>query len=66
MVTQGTVKAAVLKGDAECPNLMATSIYDTKPVHFLSTICEYIKWIMKERSVFNVDTGCVVNIRFLC
>ena len=29
----GTVKAALLEGDAACPNLVACSIYDTKPVH---------------------------------
>ena len=29
----GTVKAAFLEGDAACTNLVACSIYDTKPVH---------------------------------
>ena len=65
MAARGTVKAAVLKGDAECPNLVATSVYDTKPVHFLSTVCESIKWIVKERPVFNVDSGRVEKIWFL-
>ena len=35
---QGTVKAVVLRGDKECPNLAASSIYGTKPVHFLSMV----------------------------
>ncbi len=35
VLVRGTVKAAVLKGDTSCPNLVATSVYDTKPVHFL-------------------------------
>ena len=30
---RGTVKAAVLEGDDDCPNLIACSVYDTKPVH---------------------------------
>ena len=34
----GTVKAAVLEGDSEMPDLVAVSYYDQKPVHFLSTI----------------------------
>lgn len=40
ILVRGTVKVAVLKGDAKCPNVVAASVYDTKPVHFLSTICE--------------------------
>ena len=44
----GTVKAAVLKGDDTCPDLVCTSVYDTKPVHFMSTICNSIKWIIKK------------------
>ena len=42
---RGTVKAAVLDGDPDVPNLVAVSYYDQKPVHFLSTICESIHWI---------------------
>ena len=33
---RGTVKAAVLEGDAEVPGLVAVLYYDHKPVHFLS------------------------------
>ena len=33
---QGTVKAAELKGDANCPNLCAVSVNNTKPVHFMT------------------------------
>jgi hypothetical protein len=56
MAVRGTVKATVLIGDPECPDLVATSVYDTKPVHFLSMICNSIKCIVKERAVFNMDT----------
>ena len=38
-----TAKVAVLKGDSLCENLVATSVYDTKPVHFLSMMCDNIK-----------------------
>jgi hypothetical protein len=30
----GATKAAVLEGDPECRDLVAFSVYDTKPVHF--------------------------------
>jgi hypothetical protein len=56
MAVRGTVKATVLIGDPECPDLVATSVYDTKPVHFLRMICNSIKCIVKERAVFNMDT----------
>jgi hypothetical protein len=65
MLVRGTVKAAVLEGDPECPNLVASSVYDTKPVHFLSMICDSIRWIVKEKSVFNVETGKMETMRFL-
>ena len=45
----GTVKAAILVGNPGCPNLIALSVYDTKPVYYLSMISNSIKWIVKER-----------------
>ena len=42
---RGTTKAIVLKGDLLCENLVAASVYDTKPVHFLSMVCDNIKWL---------------------
>ena len=40
---RNTVKAARLKGDTVCKDLIFISIYDTKPVYFLSNACEEIK-----------------------
>ena len=62
---RGTVKAAVLEGDSEMPDLVAVSYYDQKPVHFLSTICESIKWIQCEKKVYCVETDQVENMKFL-
>ena len=62
---RGTVKAAVLEGDPGCPNLVASSIYDTKPVHYLSMICKGLFWICISKAVFNVDTGRYEALRFL-
>ena len=36
---RGTVKVPVLEGDADCVDLVALSVYDTKPVHYLSMVC---------------------------
>ena len=56
---RGTVKSAVLEGDPGCPNLIASSLYDTKPVHYLRMVSESIQWVEKEKIVYNVETGKV-------
>ena len=48
-----TVKAAVLKGDEVVHDLVSVSVYDTKPVYFLSNACEEITWTKKERQVYD-------------
>ena len=53
---RNTLKAAVLKGDPECKGLLAVSIYDTVPVHMMTTATVMVKWIEKERDVY-ADTG---------
>ena len=35
---QGTSKVSVLEGDTGCPNIIAYSVYDTKPVNYLSMV----------------------------
>lgn len=62
---RGTVKAAVLEGDPDCVGLVALSVYDTKPVHYLSMACQKIEWIVKEKLVYNVDSGCSETLQFL-
>jgi len=54
-----------LKGDPTCPDLVASSVYDTKLVHFLSMVCKALTWIVKDRKVYNVDKGRVESTRFL-
>ena len=60
-----TVKVAKLEGDPGCPCLIASSVYDTKPVHYLSMISNKVKWIVKERLVYNPQTKCKEIMRFL-
>ena len=62
---RGTVKAAVLEGDPMCKNLVASSVYDTKPVHYLSMVSSKLKWVLKIKDVFNVDTGKREHLHFL-
>ena len=62
---RGTVKAAKLEGDPGCPSLLATSVYDSKPVHYLSMISEQVKWVVKEKEVFNKATRKMEPLKFL-
>ena len=41
------------------------SVYDTKPVHFLSTISDKIDWILKPRRVWSTEENKLVSIDFL-
>ena len=59
------MKADVIKGYPKCPNIVVSSVYDTKPVHYLSMVSYDLKWVIKEKYVFNVDTGITENLHFL-
>ena len=62
---RGTVKAAVLKEDTKVKDMVAFSVYDTKPVHFLSTAARSLKWMRKKRKVYDSNLGQMVEIEFL-
>ena len=62
---RGTVHAAELLGDPYCPSLVAVSVYDTKPVHFLIMATERIFWEEKSREVSDKATNQIVKIKFL-
>ena len=48
---RGTVKAAILEGYPSCPNLVAASVYETKPVNMLNWTCKELKWNRQEKPV---------------
>jgi len=63
---RGKTKAAVLEGDPDCTDLVAFSVYDTKPVHFLSTACTTLQWKEITKKVYDKDAGMNVAMKFLC
>ena len=63
--TRGAIKAAALEGDPDCKDLVALSIYDTKPVHFLTMAAETIEWVEKKRNVWNKAKREMQLISFL-
>ena len=52
-------------GDDGVPCLVASSVYDTKPVHYLSMISCRIEWLEVKKKVWNVDTCEYEEIKFL-
>jgi hypothetical protein len=60
----GTIKAAVLD-DPECPSVVCMSYYDSKDVYFMSTSATEIKWVEKERHVYNKEAQKMVSMKFL-
>ena len=64
-VLQGTTKAARLINCPECPNLTAAPVYDTKPVHMVSTTARDIKWMEKRRRVWSVAEHALIYVIFL-
>jgi hypothetical protein len=52
----GTVKAAHLQGDDVVECLVASSVYDTKPVHYLNMVSVVLEWVVVEKKVYNIGT----------
>jgi hypothetical protein len=63
---QDTTKAVILERDNECPEIVDFSVYDTKPVNFLSTACIVCSGRKNTNKVFDKDAGIKIMLKFLC
>ena len=59
------MKAVVLQGDTEFLGIVYSRIYDTIPVHFLSMGYNSIKWVVKSKKAYNLESGELEQIYFL-
>jgi hypothetical protein len=62
---RGTIKVAHLQGDDVVKCLLASIVYDTKPVHYLSMVSVKLEWVVVEKKVYNIDTQNTEYIRLL-
>jgi hypothetical protein len=62
---RGGTLAAWLHNSKECPELFAISVYDTMPVHILSTAAECVEWIVKERQVWSNSVQRKAMMKYL-
>jgi hypothetical protein len=62
---RGTTRAARLHNSDQCLDLFAVSVYDTKPVHILSTVAECVEWIVKERKVWDTTIQRKAMMKYL-
>ena len=62
---RGTVTADELVGNSKCPSLISVSVYDTKPVHFLSMEVDNIKCTEKKIEVYDRSIGPMTTMKFL-
>jgi hypothetical protein len=63
--SKNDTKAAALTGDLEAQALVAVSINDTKPVHFLCIACTSLRRMEKRKKVFNRESNKNVSMAFL-
>ena len=53
---RGGTNAAVMERGVVCPYIVAFSVYDTKPVHFLSMAAEKLVWNINKEEIYDKAT----------
>ena len=61
----GIVKAAELKVDGVEEKIVATSVCDSKPSHFLSASCDIVRLVKKTKKVWIQEDGALRELEFL-
>jgi len=61
----GTTKAAILRSNDNCPNIVAFCVFDQKPVYFLSTTMKNITWLSMQKKVYDPNLKKLEKLTFL-
>ena len=62
---RGETRCAILENDPDCPDLICTSVYDTKPVHIFTTSAEKVDWTEMTRHVYSASEGKVLPMKYM-
>jgi hypothetical protein len=62
---RGTTKTGRLANYMTCPDLLAVSAYDTKPVHLLSMAADCVEWRTSEKKVWSTRENQKISMRYL-
>ena len=54
----------VMKGDATCPDVLAFSLYDTNPVHIISTVDDNFKCTPTKNKFYIKTDKKIVDMKF--
>ena len=60
------MKAAELIIERINETIVATSVYNSKLIYFLSLLCEEIRWVKKMKRVWAPEKDCTCKLEFLC
>jgi hypothetical protein len=63
--TSGDDQGGKAKDCRDCPNLLAASVYDTKPVHLLSMAFDCVDWYVTQKKVWNEKAKKKSLVKFL-
>ena len=58
--TRGIEKEEVMERDPNCPNLIESGTYYTKPLHCIRMVSEEFKWDVKEKKCVSI----FIRVRF--
>ena len=61
----GATKAAILRSNDNCPNIVAFCVFDQKPVYFLSTTMKNITWLSMQKKVYDPNLKKLEKLTFL-
>jgi hypothetical protein len=63
---RGATKVVRMMECRDCPNLLAASVYDTKPVHLLSLALVCVEWNVTLKKVWSEKAKKKSFVKFLC
>jgi hypothetical protein len=65
-VDEGDNKGGTAHWLGKCPDLLAMLLYNTKPVHLLSTMAQEMRWMVKQQGGWSTSAQKKTMMKYLC